>query len=86
MKKVEEQFYCEIEAFPKQIKVSVAISKAGKTFIFLVELNTNVNAKYYCNILLKKMIPETNRLAKHNENLFMQDRVRARTANTSLKY
>ena len=52
--------------------VLVAISKAGKVAIFFVEPNTKINAKYYCNVLLKKMIPEMNRLAKHNAYLFMQ--------------
>ena len=43
--------------------VSVVILKAGKTSI--VEPNTKVNTKYYCNLLLKKMIPEINRQGKH---------------------
>ena len=73
----EERLFCEIEALPKQIMVSVAISKAGKTLI--VEPNTKVNAKYYCNVLPKKMIPEMNRLAKNNKYSFMQDGARAHT-------
>ena len=30
----EERIFCETEAFPKQIMVSVAMSKAGKTSTF----------------------------------------------------
>ena len=46
------------------------ISKTGKTVV--VESNTKMNAKYYCNVLLKNMI-EMNSLEKRNEYLFMQD-------------
>ena len=51
--------------------VFVMISKTGKTVV--VESNTKMNAKYYCNVLLKKMISEINSLEKRNEYLFMQD-------------
>ena len=37
------------------------------------------------NVLLKNMISEMNRLAKHNEYLFMQDRARAHTAKLTLE-
>ena len=50
--------------------VFMVISKAGKTSI--VESNTKVNAKYYCNVLSKNMISEMNRLVKQNEYLVMQ--------------
>ena len=49
-----ERLFCQIEAFSKQIMISVVISKAGKTF-FLVEPYAKVNAKYYCNVPMKKM-------------------------------
>ena len=39
---------------------------------------------YYCNVLFKRMIPEMNRLAKHNEYSFKQDRSRAHTAKLTL--
>ena len=70
MGKVElpkERLFYENEAFFKQIMVSVVVWKAFKTSIFFVQPNKKVNAKYYCNVLLKKIIPEMNRLAKHNE-------------------
>ena len=47
------------------------ISKASKTVA--VELNTKMNAKYYCNVLLKNMISEMNSRETRNEYLFMQD-------------
>ena len=46
----EERLLFEIEAFPKQIIVFVAISKAGKSSFLFGEPNTKVNAKYYCNV------------------------------------
>ena len=47
----------------------------------VAEKNTRVSEKYYSNVLLKKIkIPEMNRLAKHNEYLFMEDGARAHTA------
>ena len=49
----EERFFNEIEAFSKQIIVSVAILETND----IVESNTTVNPKYYFNVLLKKMIP-----------------------------
>ena len=48
----------------------MVIPKAGKTSI--VESNTKVNAKYYCNVLSKNMISEMKRLVKQNEYLFMR--------------
>ena len=46
--------------------VSLAISKVGKTFNVVVVVVVVVEP----NVLLKKMIPERNRLVKHNEYLF----------------
>ena len=57
--------------------VFVMISKTGKTVV--VESNTKMNAKYYCNVMLKNMISEMNSLEKRNEYLFMQDWDRAHT-------
>ena len=57
MRKVEvpeERLFYKIEASPKQIMVSVVISKADETLIFFVEPNTKEKAKYYCNVLFKK--------------------------------
>ena len=63
--------------------VFVVIS--NKASIFFVELNTKINAKYYCNILLKNMISEIDTMAKHNEYLFTQDLARAHTAKLTLE-
>ena len=52
-------------------------------FLF-IERNTKVNVKYYCNVLLKKIITEMNWLVKHNEYLFKQDGATAHTAKPTL--
>ena len=48
----------------------MVIWKANKTLI--VESNTKVNAKYYCNVLSENMISEMSRMVKQNEYLFIQ--------------
>ena len=75
--------FCEIDIFPKQIMVFMVISKACKSS--LVESNTKVNAKDYCNVLSKNMNSEMNRLVKQNEYLFMQCWARGHTAKLTLK-
>ena len=79
-----ERLLAERAGFPQQIMVSLAISRAGKSPIFFVEPGTKVNAQYYCDVLLKEMIPAMNRLAKRKEYLFMQDGARAHTAKITL--
>ena len=64
--------------------VFMVISKTGKTSIFFVKSNTKMNAKYYCNVLLKNVIFEMNRLVKQNEYLFMQGWARAHKAKLTL--
>ena len=82
---LQEILLCEFEAFPMQIMVSVAISKAGKTSIFFVQPNAEVNAKYYCNVLLKEIIPEMNKLTRYNDYLLMQGGDRGHTAKLTLE-
>ena len=59
-----ERLLAQQPGFPQSIMVSVAISKAGKSSIFFVDPGTKVNAKYYCDVLLKEMIPEMNSYGK----------------------
>ena len=77
---LDKRLFYKKESFSKLIMVSAATSKDGKTPIFFVEPNAKENAKYYSNALSKKIIPEINRLAKHNEYLFMQEGARTHTA------
>lgn len=80
----DERIIREQQGFPKKVMVSVGISKAGKTSIIFVEEGKTVNAQYYCDKILKEMIPQMNRLARGKEYQFMQDGARAHTANLSL--
>ena len=87
MKKSEvpdEKLFREHSGFPQKIMVSVAISKAGKTSLLFVDPGAKVDADYYCNHLLSKMIPEMNRITKGQEYLFMQDGARSHTAQLTL--
>ena len=85
MRKVEvpeERLFCKIEAFPKQIMVSVY------WFWNLIKLNepiAKVKVKYCCNVLLKKVISEINRQGNHNGYLFMEDGARAHTVKLTLE-
>ena len=76
----EERLFCETEAFPKQIIVSVAISKTGN----FVESNTKLNVRYYCNVVLKKRFLNLTGIIS-NEYLFLQDGARACTAKLTLE-
>ena len=51
---------------------------------FCVDPGTNVNADYYCNVLLTDLIPQMDRLANRKPYLFMQDGARAHTAGMSV--
>ena len=81
----DERMLCRQSGFPRQVMVSVVISKAGKSSIFFVDPGTKDNADYYRNVLLKQMIPEMDSLAKRKQYFFMQDGTRAHTAKLSLE-
>ncbi|RXG71131.1 cytochrome c oxidase assembly protein COX11, mitochondrial [Armadillidium vulgare] len=49
--------------FLKNVMVSIAVSKLGKTSIHFVEPEVKINREYYQNNLLAKMIPEMKTLA-----------------------
>ena len=80
----KERLLSERSGFPESIMVSLAISKCGKTPVIFVDPGAKVNAKYYCDVLLKKLIPKMDRLAGRKEYLFMQDGARSHTAKLSV--
>ena len=80
-----ERLICETKAYANEIMVLVAMSKTGQTLGFFVQSNTQINTKYYGNVLFKKTIIEKNRQAKDNRFLFMQDRACLQTANLTLE-
>ena len=53
--------------------------------LFFVEPNTKVNAKYYCNVLSKKMISKMKTQVKHIGYSFTQDGARAHIAKLTLE-
>ena len=76
----------EQSGFPQKVMVSVAISKAGKTSVLFVDPGAKVDAKYYTDVLLKKMIPQMNRITGGQDYVFMQDGARSHTAQLTLKH
>ena len=81
-----ERLNREQSGFPQKVMVSLAISKAGKTSVLFVEPGAKVDAQYYTEVLLKKMIPQMNRLTRGEDYVFMQDSAGAHTAQLTLKY
>ena len=55
---------CGQKAFPGKVKVSVSVSKLGKSYIVFVEPGAKVNAEYYRGSILNVLIPEMDRLAR----------------------
>ena len=84
-----QQLYCsncERQGFPKEIMVSVSVSKRGRTPIHFVDLGISVTGEYYRNRILKKMIPQMNRIAGYKPYLFMQDGARSHTAKDTVEW
>ena len=76
----------ERSGFPMSLIVSVALSKVGKSSIFVVEPGAKVNDAYYGEKLLASMIPEMNRLTGYQPYVFMQDGDRFHTANETVRF
>ena len=81
-----KRLYVELSGFPMSLMVSVAVSKVGKSSIFLVEPGAKVNGAYYREKLLAPMIPEMDRLTGYHPYVFMQDGARSHTANETVRF
>ena len=68
-----KRLYVERSGFSMSLKVSVAVSKVGKSSIFFVEPGAKVNGAYYREKLLALMIPEMDRLTGYQPYVFMQN-------------
>ena len=66
-----KRLYVERSGFPMSLMVSVAVSKVGKSSIF-VEPGAKVKGVYYRE-KLASMIPEMDRLTGYQPYVFMQD-------------
>ena len=74
--------YSETELFPKCLMVSGVVSKLGKTSLIIVCPGVKVNAAYYRDEILAKLIPEMNELA----DVFQQNGARSHTAKATIEY
>ena len=81
-----KRLYVERSRFPMSLAVSVAVSKVGKSSIFVVEPGAKVNCAYFREKLLASMIPEMDRLTEYRPYVFMQDGARSRTANETVRF
>ena len=50
--------------FPKNVMISVGVSKLGRTSVFFVEPGVKINGQYYRNELLACILPELNNLSR----------------------
>ena len=75
---------CEKATFPRGILVSAAVSKLGKTSIYLIDQGVSIDAEYYCG-LMSEMIPEMT-AQSGGDFTFQQDGARAHTARHTLAY
>lgn len=81
-----ERLFSMKSHFPKNVMISIAVSKLGKTSIHFVNPGVKINGEYYRNSLLAKMIPEMKTLASGQYFLFQQDGARAHTAKDTVAY
>ena len=59
-----EQMVVKRKTFPKNVMISVGVSKLGSTSVFFVETCVKINGQYYRNELLARMFPEMNNLSR----------------------
>ena len=71
--------------FPKCVMVSAAISKLGKTSLYLIEQGIRIDSKYYCDGLLSQLIPEMTALSG-GDFIFQQDGARSHTSKHTIAY
>ena len=73
------------KTFPKNVIISVGVSKLGRTSVFFLEPGVKINGQYYRNELLARMLPEMNNISRV-DYIFLQDGARSHTAKTTLEY
>ena len=80
-----ERMVVKRKTFPKNVMISVGVSKLGRTSVFFVELGVKINGHSYRNELLARMLPEMNNLCRA-DYIFLQDGARFHTAKATLEY
>jgi len=81
---VDEPLEVKRSAFPRNIMISVGVSKLEKTSVFFVEPGAKVNSQYYQEKILDKILLEMHYLS-NGDFLILQDGVRSHTAKTTLE-
>lgn len=82
----DERLYVTKEHFPKSVMVSLGVSMLGKTSLVFVQPKAKVNADYYVNNILHRLLPDMRNLANNGHFIFQQDGARAHTANTTIQF
>src|SRR6218665_1002876 len=75
----------ERQHFSRNVMVSVAISKMGKSCIVVIELDAKVNSQYYCrNVLGDGLLPDIRAICQHHN--LQQDGDPSHTAKNTMEY
>ena len=74
-----ERMVVKRKTFPKNVMISVGVSKLRRTSVFFIEPGVKINGQYYRNELLARMLPEMNNLSR-GDYIFLQDGARTHTA------
>ena len=72
--------------FPKSIMISAAVSKLGKTSLYIIEQGVRIDSEYYCSSLLSQLIPDRNALSPNEDYIFQQDGARSHTPKYTMRY
>ena len=72
--------------FPKSIMISAAVSKLGKTSLYIIEQGVRIDSEYYCSSLLSQLIPDMNALSPNEDYIFQQDGARSHTSKYTMRY
>ena len=81
----ETRLHHDKSQFPKSVMVSGAVSKLGKTSLYLIEQGVRVDSEYYCSSLLSQLIPDMTALSG-GDFIFQQDGARSHTSKLTLRY
>src|SRR6218665_3274490 len=77
----------ERQHFSRNVMVSVAISKMGKSRIVVIEPGAKVNSQYYCrNVLGDGLLPGIRAICQHHTRPLQQDGAPSHTAKNTVEY
>jgi AraC-like DNA-binding protein len=77
----------ERQHFSRNVMVSVAISKMGKSRIVVIEPGAKVNSQYYCqHVLGDGLLPDIRAICQHHTWTLQQDGAPSHTAKNTMEY